>query len=60
VGRVGLLADVAGVDGVPGVLFERVGERDPERAATGQREVVAVAGVLLGEEVRGSPAAAGC
>ena len=45
------VADVAGVDRVLGVQLQRVGERDAERAAAGQREVVGVARVLLGEEV---------
>ena len=39
------------VDGVARVHLERVRERDPERAAAREREVVGVAGVLLGEQV---------
>ena len=45
------VADVRCADGVLGVLLERVIQRDAERAAAGEREVVAVARVLLGEEV---------
>ncbi len=52
------VADVAGPDRVLGVLLERVGERDAERAAAGEREVVGVARVLLGVEVAEQAAAA--
>ena len=46
------VADVPGVDRVARVLLERVVEREPERAAACESDVVAVARVLLGEEVR--------
>ena len=49
--RVHEVADVAGVDRVVRVLLQRVVQRDAERAAAGQGEIVAVARVLLGEEV---------
>ena len=45
------VADVARVDRVLRVLLRRVVQRDPERAAAGQGEVVPVARVLLGVEL---------
>ena len=49
--RVHEVADVAGMDRVVRVLLQRVVQRDAERAAAGQGEIVAVARVLRSEEV---------
>ena len=50
-GGVDEVADVARPDRVERVLLLRVGQRHPERAAARQRQVVAVARVLLGVEL---------
>jgi hypothetical protein len=49
---VDFVPDVARVDGVERVLLFRVVERDAEGGAAGEGEVVGVARVLLGVEVR--------
>ena len=58
------IADVRGVDGVKRVLIFWIGERDAERAAAGEREVIGVARVLFRVESssgsRLAAAGAGC
>ena len=49
--RADQVADIAGADRVPGVHLQWVVERNAERAAAGQSEVVAVARVFLSEEL---------
>ena len=51
VGTVDEVADVGGTDRVLGVRLQGVGQRNAEDAATGQRQIVAVAGMLFGVEL---------
>ena len=52
VGGVDQVSDLAGPDREARIDLQGIGEWDPEHPAGRQREVVAVAGVLLGEQIR--------